>query len=125
MQDPPHPPEILQAVSAFLRDVVVPSAAPGVAYQARVAAAALDLIGREWVLGPAAEAAELAGLVGLLGQVDGVLEGRAELARRLGAGELTISSPGVAAQLRATVLAKLAIDQPRYHGVAAAQDEAS
>jgi hypothetical protein len=122
MQDEPHPPEILQAVSAFLRDVVVPGAAPHVAYQARVAAAALDLVGRALVLGPAAEAAELAGLAGLLGPGFGLADGNAELARRLAEDELDARAPAVAAHLWAVAVAKLAVDQPLYHGVAAAKD---
>ncbi len=125
MQDEPHPPEILQAVAAFLRNVVVPGAAPTVAYQARVAAAALDLVRRALVLGPAGDAAELAGLVGLLGPGFGLVDGNAELARRLGAGELDARAPEVAAHLWSVARAKLAVDQPLYHGVAAAKDQAT
>jgi hypothetical protein len=123
MQDPPHPPEILQAVAAFLRDVVVPGAVPDVAYRARVAAAALDLVRREITLGPACDAAEISGLSALLGPGYGLQDGNAELARRLAAGELDLSQPGVAAHLRAVALAKLSIDQPKYAGIAPAKDQ--
>ncbi len=124
MQDPPHPPEILLAVSAFLRDVVVQGSAPDMAYRARVAAAALDLVRREITLGTAADAAELAGLRELLGPGYGLQDGNAELARRLAVGELDLSQPGVAAHLRAVALAKLSIDQPKYAGIAAAKEQA-
>ena len=125
MQDEPHPPEILQAVAAFLREIVVPGAAPNVAYQARVAAAALDLVRRGLMLGPAADAAELAGLAGLLGPGFGLVDGNAELTRRLASGALDARAPAVAAHLWAVAMAKLAVDQPLYHGVTAARDRAT
>ena len=130
MQDEPHPPEILQAVAAFLRDVVVPETHGATAYQARVAAAALDLVRREitrptWA-GTSQDEAEQTRLRALLGQDGSLPDLTAELSRRLAAGTLNLSSPGVAAHLLATTREKLAVDQPRYWGLhAAPPNEAS
>jgi hypothetical protein len=125
VQDEPHPPEILQAVAAFLRDVVVPATEGSVAYQARVAAAALNLVRRE-IMRTSEDEAERGRLCALLGQ-DGTLAAlNAELARRLADGKLDLASPGVAAHLWVATREKLAVDQPRYWGLqAAGKDKAS
>ena len=47
MQDEPTPPEILAAVAAFLRDTVAPATTGMTAFQARVAANAVDLVARQ------------------------------------------------------------------------------
>ena len=122
MQDEPHPPEILAAVAAFLRNEVMPAADGPLAYKARVAAAALDLVRRE--IEPDRDGdAELTRLRALL-----VLDGdlaflNAELARRLGSGAWDFATPGVAAHLWATTREKLAVDQPRYWGLKAAPED--
>jgi len=115
MQDEPHPPEILAAVARFLRDTVVPATEGNIAYQARVAAAALDLAARELTLaGDAAEAAQLRALLGIDGDLLSLNE---ELARRLEHGEWDLSTPSVAAHLWTVTRAKLAVDQPKYWGL--------
>ena len=57
MQDQPTPSEILAAVAAFLRAEVVAESGARTAFQARVAANALDLVRRGRDLAPAAAAA--------------------------------------------------------------------
>jgi hypothetical protein len=117
MQDEPHPPEILTAVARFLRDTVAPNTTGAIAYQARVAAAALDLVRREIAQAPAATA-ELTRLRTLLDDPAGTLpELTAALARRLASGEWDITTPGVADHLWATTREKLAVDQPNYSGL--------
>jgi hypothetical protein len=116
MQDEPHPPEILHAVADFLRQIVVPQTTGATAYQARIAAAALDLVRRQ-LEQAGKEAAEQDRLRALLNQ-DGPLPTlTAELARRLRDGTLDLASPGVAAHLWAATRDKLAVDQPRYWGL--------
>lgn len=66
MQDEPTPAEILTAVAAFLREAVVPQANPLIAFQARVAANAVDLAARQIALAPLSDAAEAEGLCKLL-----------------------------------------------------------
>lgn len=124
MQDQPHPPEILATVALFLREVVVPESRPRTAFQARVAANAIELVHRQIMLGDASDKAELAGLEQLLGAAFSLDEGNAELARRIAKGELDRNSPGLIEHLRDTTLAKLAVDQPNYSGYRAALSDA-
>ena len=118
MQDEPAPPEILAAVAAFLRDAVIPQATPLVAYQARVAANAVDLVVRQLTLAPTADSAEHARLRALLGRDGSVADLNAALATGLAEG--TIAAADAAQHLRTTTLAKLAVDQPNYSGTLAA-----
>ena len=119
MQDQPTPPEILEAVAAFLRADVLPALDGATAFQLRVAIGALELARRELLAGGAEE--ERARLAALLGRDGSAEELTAELARRLGSGELTLDSPGLAAHLWATTEGKLAVDQPSYAGLARAK----
>ena len=113
MQDPPRPAEIIEPIVAFLR-TIVPRLEGHDAFQMRVAASALELIGRELTLSPVSDAAELGRLVALLGH-DGLLADlNSELEQRIARGELDLSSPGLKEHLWASVMAKLAVDQPRY-----------
>jgi hypothetical protein len=125
MQDHPHPSEIIAAVARFLKDEVAPQTTGRLSFQARVAANALEMMTRQLDTQPAAEAAELTSLKAIL-ETDGDLATlNAELARRLGAGEIDLTVAGVADHLWATTLAKLAVDQPTYWGYRAALNERS
>ena len=124
MQDQPTPSEIIGAVARFLKEVVVAETKGAVSFNVRVAANALEMMRRQLDTAPAAESAELASLKRLLPGVDGELETlNAEFARRLGAGEIDLKTPGVADHLWAVTLAKLHVDQPTYWGYRAALDE--
>ncbi|MES5483322.1 DUF6285 domain-containing protein [Bradyrhizobium sp. INPA03-11B] len=124
MQDQPGPHEILTAVAAFLRDVVVPESLPRTAFQARVAANAVDLVRRQILLGPASDEAEKASLARLLGEELSLADANAALAARIADGTLDASTAGVKEHLRKTTLAKLAVDQPTYSGYRAALADA-
>jgi Domain of unknown function (DUF6285) len=114
MQDPPTIGEILEATSAFLREVAVPQLSGRAAFHARVAANALDLVQREIELRPAAERDEHARLRNLL-QQDGSLEQlNAALSERIASGTVNLTTPGLTEHLWETTLAKLAVDQPTY-----------
>lgn len=120
MQDEPKPTEILAAVARFLKDVVAAETTGHTAFNARVAANALEMMGRQLETAPDAEAAELARLQQLLGR-DGDLNAlNTELCVRLKSGELDLQTPGLAEHLWDVTLAKLAVDQPRYWGYQAA-----
>ncbi|MFI4936049.1 MAG: DUF6285 domain-containing protein [Caulobacterales bacterium] len=123
MQDEPRPAEILAAVSAFLRGPAVKDGGAHIPFQLRVAANALQIAQRQLELSPAADAAELERLRALLGQEGDLLALNTELARRIRAGELDLTTPGLADHLWATTLAKLAVDQPTYSGYRAALTE--
>jgi len=114
MQDQPAPSEVLAAVAAFLRDVVVAETAGHTAFQVRVAANALEMMRRHLDLAPAAEAAERERLAALLGHDAPLPDLTAELCRRVAAGEIGLATPGLADHLWTTTLDKLAVDQPTY-----------
>ncbi len=118
MHDEPRPEEILAAVAAFLRDGVVPGATPLLAFQARLAANAVDLVARQIVLQANAEAVELGGLRVLLGRDGSLPDLNAALADGLASG--AIDAGEAAPHLWTTTLAKLAVDQPKYAAYVAA-----
>ena len=80
MYDTPTPEELLAAVARYLRDDAGPAlgrsgAQPdnsALAYQARVAANMLDMVRRQGLLAPLAEAAERARLLTLLGEAGAI-----------------------------------------------------
>ncbi|HEY0597326.1 DUF6285 domain-containing protein [Sphingopyxis sp.] len=120
MQDQPGPDELLGSVIDFLRETVVPEAKPRTAFQARVAASALELVWRQMEFGAAGEAVEKQRLIGLL-DANGSLEDlNKQLADALASGTLGLATPGLVEHLRATTLEKLAVDQPNYSGYRAA-----
>lgn len=114
MQDQPLPAELLVAVTALLRETIMPQLAPELAFQVRVAANALDLVQREMTsAGPAVEEEHLR-LRTLLGMDGSLAALNAELCERIRSGACDASTPELAAHLWATTLEKLAVDQPTY-----------
>ncbi|HEU5296581.1 MAG TPA: DUF6285 domain-containing protein [Burkholderiaceae bacterium] len=116
MQDRPTPDELLEAVASFLRDHVMPASTGTVAFHARVAANALDIVRREFALAPAAAQREQAALVELL-QVDPnteLAQLNQLLCERIASGQCGLDTPGLADCLWQITLDKLAIDQPSY-----------
>lgn len=114
MLDHPRGPALLDAVARLLREVLIPQLPPGAVFQARVAANAVDLAAREMRLGPDAEAAAAVRLQALLNSDDALPELERQLALRIRAGDIDDQSPALREHLWASVLAKLAIDQPGY-----------
>jgi hypothetical protein len=114
MQDQPTPSEVIGAVAVFLKTVVAAQTTGATSFQARVAANALEMMRRQLDLAPAEDAAELARLQVLLGTEGSLAELNVELARRIEAGELDLTTPGLSDHLWATTMAKLAVDQPTY-----------
>lgn len=95
--------QLLGAVQLFLKE------AEGrlqgrLAFHAKVAANALAIVERELALGPdAAEAAAFAPLGGVEAVCEGLRDGR-----------LSANDPALLKAIRAGVLARLAVDNPRY-----------
>ena len=114
MQDHPAPSEILAAVARFLKEEVAPATTGHTSFQARVAANALEMMRRQLDLAPGQEAAEQARLRDLLAMDGDLAALNTELSRRIEAGEIDLSTPGLADHLWAVTLAKLAVDQPTY-----------
>lgn len=123
MQDEPDSAALLDAVIRFLRDGAAPLLPPREAYDARVAANALELVQRDLALGPASAAAEQARLAALLGRDGTLADLNAALAERLRTGGPDAVTPAVRDHLWATTLEKLAIDQPRYSAYLRALEE--
>lgn len=120
MQDQPSAAELLEIVAQFMREELVPQLSPHSAFNARVAANAVDIVRRELLLAPRANADELARLRTLLG-ADGDLESlNRQLCARIASGEIGLQTPGLQAHLWQTTLDKLAIDQPNYAAYRAA-----
>ncbi len=116
MHDRPSAAQLVAAVRDFLERTALPELRGHSAFHARVAANALAIVERELALGASQDAAERERLCVLLGD-DGPLEARnRELCRAIRAGEITRGTPGLLEHLRATTLAKLAVDQPGYSG---------
>ena len=123
MQDEPRPTEILAAVARFLREAAAPAASGHLAFNLRVCANALEMSRRQIENDPPAAANEQARLVGLLKTEGDLATLNVELCRRIAAGEMDLTTPGLAEHLWAVTLAKLAVDQPTYWGYRAALAE--
>jgi hypothetical protein len=114
MQDQPSPAAILAIAIAHLRDKVLPGLDGRAKFDMRVTLNALQLVQRSLELQPASDAAELERLKTLLGAEGGLEQLNRELCARIRAGAVDLSTPGLAAHLRATAMEKLAVDQPSY-----------
>lgn len=118
--DLPRNDEIVAAVSGFLRDEVMTSAKGRTAFLARVAANALDVVGRDAVLGPEHRARQREQLKSLLGREGALDDMRGDLVARLRDGSMPLDEPGLVEYLRESVANQVAIDQPQYSGLRAA-----
>jgi Domain of unknown function (DUF6285) len=116
MQDQPTPEQLLEAVAAFLREQVVSASAGAVAFHARVAANALDIVRRQITLASATHEREHAALVELLDAdpANDVARLNQLLCERIASGAVALDTPGLAACLWQITLDKLAVDQPNY-----------
>ena len=120
MQDTPNAVDLLQSVTAFLRNAAIPKLSGREAFDARVAANVLDIVARELCLAPEASAAEHERLRRLLG-TDGTLEAlNRQLCEAIAAGHIGLDTPGLTRHLWTVTLNKLAIDQPAYSSYRAA-----
>lgn len=110
----PRADELIDAVARFIETVAAPQLSGHAAFHARVAVNALRIVQREILQGPTAEAAAAARLQALLGQ-DGDFETlNRMLCARIQAGEIGLETPGLFAHLKASVMDRLAIEQPNY-----------
>src|SRR5262245_1854660 len=116
MHDRPSAAQLVAAARDFLERTALPELSGHSAFHARVAANALAIVERELALGAEQDAAERERLRALLG-ADGPLEAQNRaLCGEIRAGRIGLETPGLLDHLRATTLAKLAVDQPTYSG---------
>ena len=120
--DMPRSDELLESVRDFLRNDLRGRLKGRDAFLSLVASNSLDIVLRELTLGPAHVAAERLRLLALVdGEAGESIDGlRRRLSAGLRDGSIPLERPGLADHLRATVVNQLAIDQPRYSGLAAA-----
>jgi hypothetical protein len=102
---------LVEAVASFIAEIEGQLSGRQ-AFHAKVAANALAIVARELAQAPRmAEAAALGGFLGHDAPLDKL---HAELCGRLRMGTLTPETPGLAEALTEAVLAKVAVDNPRY-----------
>jgi hypothetical protein len=106
--------ELVEAVREFLEREVQPGLEGSTAFHARVAVNVLAIVERELGEGAALDDAERERLVALLGEEGELAALNERLVARIRAGELTVDDPALVAHLRATILGRLGIDNPRY-----------
>ncbi|GGE04265.1 hypothetical protein GCM10011529_08260 [Polymorphobacter glacialis] len=102
---------LVAVVADFLKSIE-PALTGQQAFHAKVASNAMAIVARELTLKP--REAEAAALGGFLGHESGLDALRAELCGRLRMGQLTPETPGLLEALTTAVLAKVAVDNPRY-----------
>ena len=117
--DMPRVDELLISVRDFLRNDVMEQTEGRTNFLARVAGNSLDIVLRDLGVGEAARALEHQRLQQLFG--DGALEElRWRLVHGLRDGDIALDLAGLDDHLRQTVANQVAIDQPRYSGLATA-----
>lgn len=123
MHDQPSVSELVQAVKNFIDETAAPNLSGHAAFHARVASNALATVIRDLEQRTTCEAAEYARLIALLGaSTDETLQAlNRELSNNIRAGKITATTPGLLAHLKATTMAQVEIDQPRYSGLKTAR----
>jgi hypothetical protein len=105
--------ELIEAVATWI-DGIRDSLPSRDAYLARVAVNALGVVRREIDLGPRAGSAAAGRLTQLLGQKADLKVLNIELCKRIRAGEMDVTTPGLLNALKANITEQIAIDQPGY-----------
>jgi hypothetical protein len=105
--------ELIEAVATWI-DGVRDSLPARDAYLARVAVNALGVVRREIALGPRAEAAAAGRLTQLLDRKADLKGLNIELCKRIRAGAMDVTTPGLLNALKANITEQIAIDQPGY-----------
>ncbi|WP_315831341.1 DUF6285 domain-containing protein [Bradyrhizobium prioriisuperbiae] len=114
MQDRPDPIDLVRTVAQTLREKLMPQLSGSSAFEARVAANALDLVARQLERADASHATEMQRLESLLDRTGTLEDLNRELCARITDGRLAADDPGLKQHLWATTLDKLAVDQPTY-----------
>ncbi|PCM43255.1 hypothetical protein CPA50_17125 [Marinobacter sp. ANT_B65] len=121
MQSSPSAIELLESVTAFLRNDAIPKLSGREAFDARVAANVLDIVERELRLAPKTDAAERDSLTRLPGIREDTFEVmNRQLCEKLASGQYGFDTPGLIDHLWMITLNRLSIDQPGYSSYHAA-----
>lgn len=119
--DLPRVDELLTSVRDFLREDARGALEGRSAFLALVASNSLDIVARELTRGPAHLAGEHERLRALFGSDASLETLRTGLSEGLRDGSIALDLPGLADHLRTTAVNQLAIDQPKYAGLAIAR----
>lgn len=123
MHDQPSVAELVQAVKNFIDETAGPNLSGHAAFHARVASNALATVLRDLEQRPVAEAEERARLIALLGTDDAPTTEALNqmLSEQIQSGAINAETAGLLAHLKATTMAQVEIDQPRYSGLKTAK----
>lgn len=116
LDERPTAAELIAAVADFLEKKAAPQLDAHTAFHLKVAVNALRIVERELQQGPAAVDAERARLVALTGdaQATDVHALNAALCARIDDGKIATDDPALRDHLLRSVLARMAIDNPKY-----------
>ena len=115
LDERPSAAELIAAVAEFLEKEAAPSLPGATAFHAKVAVHALRIVERELRLSGELERREIEVVRGRLDRRDGTLEElNRELCRRIENGEIDPEDAGLRAELMERVVARMAVDSPRY-----------
>lgn len=119
MHDQPSVPELLEAVKRFIDETAAPNLKGHAAFHARVASNALATALRDLDARPTNETAEAKRLRTLLNASDmaSLEEMNRDLCKQIQSGEITAETPDLLDHLKATTIAQVEVDQPRYSGL--------
>jgi len=119
----PTPDELLEAVTEFLENRVMPKLDKHTAFHTRVAVNVLGILRREMEHGPRLDAEELSRLKDLLGREGTLEELNAELCGQIRSGKLDHRNDDLMEHLLRTTMGKVSIDQPNYSAYKRALEE--
>lgn len=114
MQDLPKATTLLDAVSQFIDEKVIPELSGRTGFHARVARNVLAIIRRELLLGAAFEAAQKQRLEALVEQTGTIEALNHALCAKIADKTFAHDDPALRAHLRKATMGKLAVDQPKY-----------
>jgi hypothetical protein len=114
LDEHPSAAELVAAVAGFLESEVAPALDGRIVFHTRVAVNALRIVERELTSGSAAVAADTARLRDLTGAAGSLASLNSALAAQIRDGTLSTSDGALREHLIRSVLARIAIDNPRY-----------
>ncbi|WOR13653.1 DUF6285 domain-containing protein [Hyphomonas sp. FCG-A18] len=125
MHDQPSVSELIAAVKHFIDETAAPNLSGHAGFHARVASNALATVLRDLKARVPNDMAEAKRLRDLLSAPNTVFlaELNRNLCDRIRSGEITPETPGLLAHLKATTMAQVEVDQPRYSGLKTAKEK--
>ena len=119
MHDQPSVSELLAAVKLFIDETAAPNLKGHAAFHARVASNALATALRDLEARPNNEETEATRLRDLLNadETTTLEQMNRDLCTHIQSGKITAETPSLLAHLKATTIAQVEVDQPRYSGL--------